>query len=99
MLGEFSGASTRLRQRQLSYITALRTEQSASATNEPDDKHQHQRADGSFDDRRNNTQAEMDAELRRQATDEGAYDSNDPKPAPCTIELCGKLGDGVKKAA
>ena len=58
----------------------------ASATNEPDDQQQYQRADGGVDDRRNNARAKMDAELRKQpTTDEGAYDSNeeitdDPKP-------------------
>jgi hypothetical protein len=58
----------------------------ASATNEPDDQQQYQRADGGVDDRRNNARAKMDAELRKQpTTDEGAYNSNDeiaddPKP-------------------
>jgi len=59
---------------------------SASATNEPDDQQQYQRADGGIDDRRNNARAKMDAELRQQpTTNEGAYKSNDeiaddPKP-------------------
>jgi hypothetical protein len=58
----------------------------ASATNEPDDRQQYQRADGGVDDRRNNARAKMGAELRKQpTTDEGAYNSNDeiaddPKP-------------------
>ena len=50
----------------------------ASATNEPDDQQQYQRADGGVDDRRNNARAKMDAELRKQpTTDERANDSND----------------------
>jgi hypothetical protein len=59
---------------------------SASATNEPDDQQQYQRADGGVDDRRNNARAKMDAELRKQpTTDERANYSNDeiaddPKP-------------------
>jgi hypothetical protein len=58
----------------------------ASTTNEPDDQQQYQRADGGVDNRRNNTQAKMDTELRKQpTTDESAHDSNEeiadnPKP-------------------
>jgi len=49
-----------------------------SATNEPDDQQQDQRTNGGVDDCRNNSQAKMDAELRKQPTaDEGAYDSNE----------------------
>jgi hypothetical protein len=49
-----------------------------SATNEPDDQQQYQRADGGVDDRRNNARAKMDAELRKQpTTDERANNSND----------------------
>jgi hypothetical protein len=58
----------------------------ASATNEPDNQQQYQRANGGVDNRRNNARAKMDAELRKQpTTDERAYNSNDeiaddPKP-------------------
>ena len=51
---------------------------SASATHEPDDQQQYQRADGGVDDRRNNARAKMDAELRKQpTTDERTNNSND----------------------
>src|ERR1019366_8657189 len=41
---------------------------SASATNEPEDQQQDQRTNGGVDDGRNNSQAKMDAELRKQPT-------------------------------
>jgi hypothetical protein len=50
----------------------------ASATNEPDNQQQYQRADGGVNNRPNNARAKMDAELRKQpTTDERANDSND----------------------
>ena len=72
---------------------------SASATNEPDDQQQDQRTNGGVDDCRNNSQAKMDAELRKQPTaDEGAYDSNeeianDPK-ADALQDLAGHPSGG-----
>ena len=72
---------------------------SASATNEPDDQQQDQRTNGGVDDGRNNSQAKMDAELRKQpTTDEGAYDSNedianDPK-ADALQDLAGHPSGG-----
>jgi len=51
---------------------------SASAANQPDDQQQYQRSDDGIDDRRNDTRAEVDTELRKQPTpDEGADDPDE----------------------
>jgi hypothetical protein len=49
----------------------------AAATNELDNQQQHQRANRGVDDRSNNAQTKMDAELRQQPpANEGSYDSD-----------------------
>jgi hypothetical protein len=82
-----NGAQTRAAHQATSLPTSPPTPSPpASTTNESDDQQQYQRADGGVDNRRDNTQAKMDTELRKQpTTDESAHDSNEeiadnPKP-------------------